>query len=106
MERVFKASAIYPHPVLFLLNLFYTPSGYLSTLLVTVQTIILVDRFHAYMKSVCLKMPIGHFMIELSAKLHEHRILQMRQIAAKHAKNFANGASELLHFSGAKVKNS
>ena len=31
-------------------------------------------------------------MIELSTKLHDHRILQMRQIAAKHAKNFANGA--------------
>ena len=34
-------------------------------------------------------------MIELSAKLYEHRILQMRQIAAKHAENFANGAAEL-----------
>ena len=35
---------------------------------------------------------------EFSAEYYEHRIFQMRQIAAKHAENFANGASELLCF--------
>ena len=44
-------------------------------------------------------------MNELSAKLYEHRILQMRQIAAKHAKSFANGASELLQMKADCKKN-
>ena len=55
----------------------------------TVHSYVYAGRFHACMRNCLCKCTKG-------APFYKHRILQMRQIAAKHAENFANGACELL----------